>query len=110
MNLPQRVVFGLGTIVIAGMVLFPPWLFVYDPPEGYILHKTTRPAGYHSLFAQNRALDQTVLSEFFDIPNVQQVASPRYFSMIIDRDRLGVQLGGILAITLLLTLLLKSKN
>jgi hypothetical protein len=69
-NLPQRIVLVLGAIIIAGTVLFPPWLFVFAPP-GYAaeaFHKTSRPAGYHLLFSPHMAEDQTQLARIFNLP------------------------------------------
>lgn len=41
MNLPQRIVLATGVFAVAVMILFPPWLFVFDPP-GDMFRKTTR--------------------------------------------------------------------
>ena len=113
MNLPQRVVLALGTIIIAGMVLFPPWLFVFDPPQfaAEAFHKTTRPAGYHLLFSPHVPEDQTELVRIFSLPPKWYLLhNLNYFSVVIDTDRLLVQLGGALAITVLLAFLLKSRK
>ena len=78
MNLPQRIVLAGAAIIIAGMILFPPWLFIYDPPKGYLyFHKTIRPAGYHLLFAPHVAEDQTELERIFGLPPDQRL---NYFS------------------------------
>jgi hypothetical protein len=112
-NLLQRIVLALGAIIIAGMALFPPWLFIFDPPQyaAEAFHKTTRPAGYHLLFSPHVAEDQTELARVFNLPpKWHDLHSPSHFSVVIDKDRLTVQLGGVLAITVLLTFLLKSKK
>jgi len=111
-NLPQRIVLAGAAIIIAGMILFPPWLFIYDPPKDYLyVHKTIRPAGYHLLFARHVAEDQTELARIFGLPpkdyDLQRL---NWFSMVIDKDRLMIQLGGVLAITVLLVLLLKARK
>ena len=86
----------------------PAWLFIYDPPKGYLyFHKTIRPAGYHLLFAPHVAEDQTELERIFDLPPNQRL---NYFSMAIDKDRLMIQVGGMLAITVLLVLLLRARK
>jgi hypothetical protein len=108
-NLPQRIVLALGALIIAGMVLFPPWLFVFQPSEGGMAEtfpKMTRPAGYHLLFSPHVVEDQTELAHVFSLP----ILPLRYFSVVIDTDRLLVQLGGALTITVLLTVLLKSRK
>jgi hypothetical protein len=47
----------------------------------------------------------------FDLPpKATDLSRLRYFSVVIDKDRLMVQLGGVLAITVLLTILLKSRS
>lgn len=113
MNLPQRIVLAFGAIIIAGMVLFPPWLFIFDPPQ-YVaeaFHKTERPAGYHLLFSPHVAEDQTELARIFNLPpKFYDIHRLSHFSVVIDTDRLMVQLGGALAITVLLTVLLKSRK
>lgn len=56
MSLPQRIVLGIGVLVIVGMVLFPPWIFVYhyEPVVrrlGSYEQHIERPAGYHAIWA-----------------------------------------------------------
>jgi len=112
MNVAQRIVLVVAIIVIAAMVTFPPWLFVYNPPKEYAEYfpKTVRPAGYHFVFSQHVAEDEAELARLFQLPVVKDVAHPRYFSMTIDKDRLLIEVGGVAVITVLLTLLLKSQT
>ena len=101
---------ALGTIIVAGMVLFPPWLFVFDPPPADdAFRKTTRPAGYHLLFSPHAVEDPTELAHVFNLPP-SRVRRLFDFSVVIDRDRMLVQFGGTLAITVLLVFLLKSRK
>lgn len=113
MNLAQRIVLAAGVIIIAGMVLFPPWLFVFDPPNfaAEAFHKTTRPAGYHLLFSPHVAEDSTELARIFNLPpKWYALHDPSHFSVILDKDRLMLQLGGVLAVTVLLAFLFKSRK
>lgn len=117
MNLPQRIVLALGTIIVAGMVLVPPWLFIYTEPAGQgsqefggASHgelRIERPAGYRLLFGQHvPPSDPKQLGAIFGLPG----APLRWVIMQIDVWRLGVQLSGALAITTLVTVLFKSKK
>ncbi|MGZ8843886.1 MAG: hypothetical protein ACXW18_09505 [Pyrinomonadaceae bacterium] len=92
------------------MVLFPPWLFVFDPPAADdVFRKTTRPGGYHLLFSPHMAEDEAKLAQVFSLPPARARRLVD-FSVVMDRDRLTVQIIGVLVITVLLTVLLKSKN
>jgi hypothetical protein len=116
MNASQRIVLALAAITITLMVIFPPWLFVYDfPGEDRTMYRhggripayyTTRFAGYHAITGQNAPTDQTYLVTVFGLESNTEI---RYFSMRIDKDRLWIQLAGALAVTLLLVFLLKSR-
>lgn len=90
-------------------MFFPPWLLIYDPPKSEDFTKTIRPAGYHSLFAPPVPEDKTELERIFGLPAPGAApydASRLYFfSIAIDKDRLMIQLGGVLAIAVLLVLL-----
>jgi hypothetical protein len=104
-------VLALGVLIIAGMVLFPPWLLVYEPPHfaASDFNKTERPAGYHLLFSPHVVEDPTELAHVFNLPPglARRLDD---FSVVIDKDRLTVQLGGVLAITVLLAVMLGSKK
>lgn len=109
---------ALGAIIIAGMVLFPPWLFIYTEPasQGSPLDRFSsshgeqrieRPAGYRFLFGQHvPPNDVKELGAIFGLGS----APPMLVIMQIDVRQLGVQLGGALIITALLTILLKSRK
>ncbi len=99
------------------MVLFPPWLFVYTEPASQGSRefggasqgetRIERPAGYRFLFGQHvPPSDPKQLGAIFGLPG----APPRWVIMQIDVWRLGVQLCGLMAITLLLTVLLKTRS
>ena len=118
MNLPQRIILALGTIIIAGMVLFPPCLYIYTEPassssqlDGFSRgfhgeEHGERPAGYRFLFSQPvPPSDGKQLEAIFRHP-----VAPWWVIMRIDVRQLGVQLGGVLAVTMLLALLLKSRK
>jgi hypothetical protein len=118
-NFPQRIVLALGAIIIAGMVLFPPWLFIYTEPAwqsnpldkfgsgGHGEQRIERPAGYQFLFGPHLPpSDHNQLGAIFGLP----AAPPWWVIMQIDVRQLGVQLGGVLVVTTLLTLLLKSRK
>lgn len=117
MNLSQRVVLIVAVLAIALMVVFPPWLFVYDfPGEDRTMYRhggripsyyTTRFAGYHLITSANTPSNIGYLVNVFSL----EPSTPlRFFSMRIDKDRLWIQLGGTLAIALILTALLKSRK
>jgi LmbE family N-acetylglucosaminyl deacetylase len=76
MNLPQRIVLIVGFIAILAMALFPPWVYVYDPPEGprRLGVKVERPAGYHLVFGEHVPQDQTQLIKIFNMmpPEVEK--------------------------------------
>jgi hypothetical protein len=117
MSLPQKIVLGIGVLVIAGMVLFPPWIFAYryDPsfrPRGFNeQQEIQRPAGYHAIWESHVPSDPTALGQLFSITKTDEAdrLNLRYFSMRLDKDRFWIQLVGALLLTLLLTALLKGK-
>lgn len=109
----------LGVLVIAGIVLFPPWIFVYhyEPifrGRGTYDQRIERPAGYHAIWDSHVPTDPTALGQLFSVTNVDRYESDRldlkYFSMRLDKDRLWIEVAGALIVTLLLTFLLKSRT
>lgn len=102
-----------GVLAIALMVVFPPWLFVYDYPGqsqvrfGEPAYRSARFAGYHAIMGANRPMDGSYLQSVFGL---NQNPELRYFSMRIDKDRLWLQFAGVLAVALILTLLLKTRE
>lgn len=113
MNSAQRIILAVAMILLVCMLIFPPWIFVYQPSRdsfGPFSHKATRAAGYHLLFSSHTPQDQTQLTALFGLPSSNRWASLSHFSIIIDRDRLYLQLGGLATITVLLLLLTRKKN
>ena len=110
MNLAQRVVLIAGFLIVLGMALFPPWLYVYKYPG---LPQTERAAGYFLIFAQHAPQDRVGLAALFGLPVKEDVpllgqAEPRFFSLQIDRTRLAVQIGTTLILMTILCLALRS--
>lgn len=113
-NLAQRLLLVVALVAVAVLVMFPPWLITYNPPRNFLYtQKATRNAGYHLIFAPPVVEDRGELSRMFGLPNDNaeiSVLSPNYFSTAIDKDRLAIQLVGVLIIAALLVFLLKSKS
>jgi len=110
MNLAQRVVLIAGFLIVLGMALFPPWLYVYKYPG---LPQTERAAGYFLIFEQHVPQDRAALAALFGLPpqddaRMLEEASPRFFSLQIDRTRLAVQIGTTLILVTILYLALRS--
>ena len=117
MNTKQRAVVIAAFVLILGMVLFPPWLFVLDVPAhressngqfgGSSSHGrelAERPAGYHLLFGQHIPADEPELTRLFSTD-----VSLRYVSMRIDRTRLEIQTGAVLLLTAILYFILRKR-
>jgi hypothetical protein len=102
MNLYQRIVLAVAAVVIAGMTLFPPWVFVFQHPERA---RVERFAGYYPIWRSNTPTDQGALASLFQV-NVRLT----FFSIRIDTTRLGIQIAAVLLVTILLAVLLKSRN
>ena len=109
MNLAQRIVLILGFLIILSMALFPPWIYVYDPPEIVRRHesvgKTERSAGYHLVWNNNIPDDQAYLTQLFSL-NADQ-ADLKFFSMRIDGTRWTIQIIAALLLTGILYLALR---
>lgn len=115
MNLPQRIVLALGTIAITAIVAFPSWIYVYhyEPIShgvGFSPQHIERPAGYHAIWAVHVPTDETALGNLFSIAPLYDRLDLKYFSMRLDKDRLWIQLIGVIVVTALLTLLLKDRR
>ncbi len=120
MNTPQRLVLITGILAVLLTCLFPPWLLVFDPPSGSIYQKAARPAGYHLITSPHMATDPTELAKIFALDSATYQSRPlRYpvpnaplssFSVIIDKERLAVQLIGIVLATGMLCLVLSRKH
>jgi hypothetical protein len=118
MSTKQRVVLIAASVVVLGMVLFPPWLFVLDMPahrssttrsefgagssSSYGREHAERPAGYHSLFGQHVPADESESARLFSTD-----VSLRYVSMRIDRTRLEIQIGAVLLLNAILYFVLR---
>jgi hypothetical protein len=102
-NLAQRVVLIAGFLIVLGMALFPPWLYLYRYPR---LPPAERPAGYFLIFEQHAPQDRAALAALFGTPLNE--ADPQFFSMEIDRTRLIVQIGATLILITILYLALRS--
>jgi hypothetical protein len=118
MNLAQRIVLIVAFVVILGIALFPPWVYIYSYPGccGGVIHAehSERPAGYHLIFGQHVAQDPTYLVALFNI-NTEGPKAPRiperdrleFFALRIDGTRLMVQLGVAIILTAILYLALR---
>lgn len=121
MNNRQQLVLTAGAIFTLVMLLFPPWLFVYDlPPEshrgiafggdraGSDSHgheHSERAAGYHFIASQNAPQDAKVLALLFSNEDI----NPRYVSVKADVVRLTIQLTGMVLIVGLMLFLLRAR-
>jgi hypothetical protein len=103
MNLAQRIVLLFGFIILLVTVLFPPWVFIYKHPK---LAAIERPAGYHLILGQHAPQDRTELSKLFGL--TYEEVSLAFVNIRIDQTRLTFEIIGILLLTALLDLLLRS--
>jgi len=108
MNRSQKIILITSAVIIAIMFLFPPWLFVFNPPKEGIYQPATRPAGYHLILSAHRPMDQVKLSEIFALGFPKVPLS--VFTVMLDWRRLAVQVVGVLVVTILLTTALKAKK
>jgi hypothetical protein len=100
----QRITLGLSATIVIAMVLFPPWIYTFQPDFEYSV-RVERFAGYNPIWKSNAPTDVAPLLQLFS-------ADPRYahlvqFSIRIDTVRLGIQIGGMLLVVLLLLILLR---
>ena len=103
MNVPQRIVLFIGFLVLLVVVLFPPWLFVFKHPN---LAAVERPAGYHLILGQHAPQDRTALGQIFSLK--YEHTELMFFNIRIDQTRLTVEIVGVLLVTTILCLLLRS--
>jgi hypothetical protein len=123
MNSPQRIVLIASFLIILGMALFPPWVYVFTPTGDLkdILVRTERPAGYHLLFSNHQPTDETALLALFNMGRerrdlwYQPWGGASYFlvrldafSVRLDTSRLLIQIGVALLLTAILYLALRS--
>jgi hypothetical protein len=98
MNSKQRTILIIGFAFIVGMMLFPPWIFVFDMPatssgagdfypSKSIGHQhSERAAGYHFLFGQHVPSDEAGLAKLFNRqPYELDVPLAQYILIRIDR-------------------------
>lgn len=120
MNPGQRIVLIIGLLIILGMILFPPWVYVFNPPTDlrYRLVRMERPAGYHLLFNDHSPQDLTQLLARFNL-TPESAYTPAYeqsyltlavFSIQIDKNRLTIQIGAVSLLTLILCLAFRSSS
>ena len=118
MNLAQQIVLIVAFLVILGIALFPPWIFVYSFPGccGGAIHAehSERPAGYHLIFGQHVPQDRTYLVALFNInmdgwkvPALPERDRLEFFALRIDGTLLIVQLGVAIVLTAILYLALR---
>lgn len=99
MNIVQRIDLVLGALVVAGVFLFPPWVFVLDTPETPgiarmqfpVAHRyEERPAGYHLIFGQHVPTDLAALNEAFQTKET----TLQFFRLRLDRNLLLAEAAG----------------
>ena len=103
MNLAQRIVLSLGFVFLVTAILFPPWTYIYRFPQ---LPEVERPAGYHLILGQHAPQDRSALSQLFAIE--YKYSRLELFNMRIDHTRLIFEIAGVLGLTTILYLLLRS--
>jgi hypothetical protein len=119
-NLAQRIVLIICFIVTLGMTLFPPWVYIFNPPADlrHRFVRVERPAGYHLLFNDHSPQDLSQLLVLFNLtPDATQVdgyersmMTLSVFSVQLDKNRLAVQIGAVLLLTAILCLAFRSRN
>jgi hypothetical protein len=120
LNLAQRIVLIICFIVILGMTLFPPWVYIFNPPADlrHRFVRVERPAGYHLLFNDHSPQDLSQLLVLFNLtPDATRVdgyersmMTLSVFSVQLDKNRLAVQIGAALLLTAILCLAFQSRN
>jgi hypothetical protein len=114
LNLAQRIVLVISFLVILGMTLFPPWIYVFNPSvplreAGYV--RAERTAGYHFMFADHSPLDETHLLTIFSL-NPKGWERPfiflHLFAVQLNSRQLGIQIAIAVLLTAILYFALKS--
>lgn len=113
MSHPQRIVLILGAFLTLIICLFPPWQYVYRyqhaeqssdlerPTFGpAITREAIRPAGHHFIFSSVGGLST---------PDLLDPNSP-YISARIDKERITIELIGVLVVSLMLHLAFRGRN
>ena len=114
LNLAQRIVLIISFLAILGMTLFPPWIYVFNPPvplreAGYV--RSERTAGYHFMFADHSPLDETRLLAIFNL-NPKSWERPfislHLFAVQLNSRQLGIQIAIAVLLTAILYFALRS--
>jgi hypothetical protein len=106
MNLPQRIVLIIGSVLLLPAILFPPWIYTCKYPE---LAGLERPAGYHLIFGQHTPQDPTTLARLFSLGEANN-AQLEFFNMRIDHTRLMFEIVGVVLLTAFLYFLLRTSR
>lgn len=113
MNIWQRILLFVAGLALGVMFLYPPWLFVLEVPSqsGRVVVETghryeERPAGYNLVFGQHMPEDITELNRIFSTKET----SLQYFRLRLDKNRLAVQVAGVLLLVALFWLALRSPH
>jgi len=97
MTLYQRGILIFGGLVLLAMVAFPPWVYVFSPPDRGVrseVNKSERFAGYYFLLNDHTPQDHAALIQKFNLTRIsfQDDADIRFFSIRIDSTRLAIQI------------------
>jgi hypothetical protein len=109
MNISQRIILILAFLIILGMALFPPWVYVYN---FFGKVQAERPGGYHFIFGQHVPQDQTQLAALFslDTSTLGTISlGLQFYSMRLDGTRLFIQISATLLLMAILYFALRSK-
>ena len=102
---PQKLVLAVSAMAILAVTLFPPWLYVYTPPQGSAeSSKAERSAGYR-LITSPPLIDEHVMPLFGFMYRKQDVSM---LSVRLDMNVLAVEVVAILILTGLLYFLLRN--
>jgi hypothetical protein len=130
----QRVILGMGILVLGGIVLFPPWVVKYDPgvgddvPDGLV--KSERFMGHQFILSAEpefsgamfgltpkksdpsvlealKEKDRTEYTKAINEDYLVRFVQPSNFSMRLDGSRMTVEVLGILGLSILLVWLVK---
>lgn len=96
------------------MTLFPPWIYVFNPPvplreAGYV--RAERTAGYHFMFADHSPLDETRLLAIFNLNPKgweRPFISLHLFAVQLNSRQLGIQIAIAVLLTAILYFALRS--
>jgi hypothetical protein len=99
MKISQRIILAIGVVIVALLILYPPWYYEYkyEPPRraqgnDRRMH-LSRPAGHHPIW-DGTPNDQGLLVQLFNIE--PEKSDLRFFTMRIDKDILTMEIIGVL--------------